>query len=102
MVKSKVNKSLNNLKKSITDEIIEKIKKLELADEEEIIEKIVSEDKKPKRKAPKIPLEKQCTKLCKDGTKCRVPMCHNKICWAHMNTEQRNVYREIKQKIKKI
>nr|CAJ57284.1 putative terminal recognition factor [Millerozyma acaciae] len=94
MVKSKVNKSLETLKQSIINDIVDKIKTLDLKDEELIIEEITKT--KAKRKAPTIPLEKQCIKKCKDGSKCTVPKCYKKTCWAHLTKDQRKEYQSLK------
>ena len=100
-----INKALNSLTNSILNDIIEKIDKLEIDKRIKKRSKIVLKHiiKLKKRQPPKIPLEKQCTETCKSGMKCTVPMCYNKVCWAHMSKSQREEYRINKEiKVNKI
>lgn len=87
-----VNKALKDLRISIIEELIKKLDKLEI--NEELVRKTLLEEK-PKRKQPNIPIDKQCTRFTKTGEKCKVAICdkENKICWAHMNKEQREKHR---------
>ena len=100
-----INKALNSLTTSILNDIIEKIDNLDLekSDKEKVKSTVKNYNQTKKRQAPKIPLEKQCTETCKNGTKCTVPMCYNKVCWAHMSKTQREEYRINKEiKVNKI
>ena len=95
--KTKVNKLLNKIRLEITEELILKIKELELKDEEKILEALnTQENKKPKRKAPKIPKESRCTQLTKKGTPCPVAKCAYEKCWAHMSKSEKEEYRKLK------
>ncbi|CAX40874.1 DNA-binding protein, putative [Candida dubliniensis CD36] len=94
MSKSNINKKLKLLEKSIYDDLINKIKGLDL--DNAIIEKIEGTISKPKRKAPVTPIEKQCGKLTKKGEKCKIAMCYKRTCWAHLTKEQKEEYRKLK------
>lgn len=65
MTRINIFKKLKLLEKSIYDDLLNKIKELNLDDE--TMEKIEQFSVKPKRKAPVTPLEKQCGKLTKKG-----------------------------------
>nr|AVX51673.1 terminal recognition factor-like protein [Komagataella phaffii] len=98
MSKKEVNKAISILNKSIINDIIIKIENLDIDDKDKqlIKDTITSYKQKPKRKAPKIPLEKQCREMTKKGEKCTVPKCYKGVCWAHMNKDEREKYRSMK------
>nr|CAC08230.1 putative terminal recognition factor [Schwanniomyces etchellsii] len=95
MVKTKTDKTFQLLKNSILQDLIDKIEKLDINTKEQLIDELKKEEK-PKRKAPTIPKEKQCTKICNDGRKCVVAKCYKNSCWAHLNKEDREAYRSKK------
>lgn len=97
MSKRQVNKGIKIIRESVIDEIVEKL--VELKVDENII-KSIKDDKKPvsNRKKPNIPFAKQCSAMCKSGNKCTVAICDktNKLCWAHMSKEQKELHRSKK------
>lgn len=98
MAKKQVNKALNSLTKSIIDDVLQKIEELEISDTDySKIKKALTTEKLTKRNPPKIPLEKQCSQICKNGSKCTVPICYENTCWAHMLKDKREEYRLKKQ-----
>lgn len=101
MTKKQINKAVNLLTTSVIDDIIKRVDELSLKEKERTkVLDLLNEIKtnKKKRDPPKIALEKQCTATCKSGLKCTVPICDktNKICWAHMNKNEREEYRLLK------
>lgn len=92
----KINSANKLYQKAILDDLIAKIEIMDL--EEEIIEKIKTKlNEKRKRKMPSIALEKQCNSTCKNGEKCKTAMCYKSRCWAHLDKEERENYRKIKE-----
>ena len=97
MLKTTVSKKLKLLEKSIYDDLIKKIKELDI--DKNTLEKIENVLNKPKRKPPVIPLEKQCGKLTKKGERCRITVCYKRTCWAHLTTAEKEEYRELNKSI---
>ncbi|CAX40835.1 DNA-binding protein TRF1 homologue, putative, partial [Candida dubliniensis CD36] len=95
--KSTINKKLKLLQKCIYDNLIDKIKELDI--EKDTIERIESVLNKPKRKPPFTPLEKQCGKLTKKGERCRIAVCYKKTCWVHLTPKEIEEYRELNKSI---
>ena len=89
MTRINIFKKLKLLEKSIYDDLLNKIKELNLDDE--TMEKIEQFSVKPNIKAPVTPLEKQCGKLTKKGEKCKIAICYKKTCWAHLTKEEYGV-----------
>nr|WOF72325.1 telomere-binding protein [Saccharomycopsis malanga] len=106
MADAKSLKIYKNLRKSIIEEIIENINSLDLSKDEkkkftnELTTLKTKNKKKSNRTLPNIPKSKQCTGICKNGEECRVAMCDKnlKLCWAHMNKEEREKYKKNKDK----
>nr|P05476.1 RecName: Full=DNA-binding protein TRF1; AltName: Full=Terminal region recognition factor 1 [Kluyveromyces lactis NRRL Y-1140]AAB20739.1 terminal region recognition factor 1, TRF1=ORF10 gene product [yeast plasmid pGKl2, Peptide Plasmid, 103 aa] [yeast plasmid pGKl2]CAA30611.1 unnamed protein product [Kluyveromyces lactis]CAA30767.1 unnamed protein product [Kluyveromyces lactis] len=96
MANKQAEKLITAIKKDYLKEIIKKIEELDIDKKDYIVEKLKEEKPKKKRNAPKIPLNKQCTKETASKGKCTVAACYNHICWAHMNKTQRNEYRLLK------
>nr|WOL75531.1 telomere-binding protein [Saccharomycopsis selenospora] len=98
------NKAISLLKQSIIDDVINKLKDLDLKEEqiEQIKDKLsIKKNKKnSNRKFPTIAEDKKCTAKCKNGKPCQVAMCDKtlKICWAHMKKEERIKYQSTKAK----
>lgn len=88
----KVKKQTDKLFEIFEDKLIEKIKKLNLKDEDLITKTIKDKPEKPKKKSPVIPKEKQCTKMKKDGNKCTAPKCYKESCWPHLLKNEREEY----------
>lgn len=88
----KITRATKKFNETFVDEILAKIKGLEIDDETyEKIEKTLKNNKK--RKAPVIPKEKQCNQKTKSGEKCVVARCIKNKCWAHMTKEERIEYK---------
>jgi hypothetical protein len=103
MVKN-IDLAINIIKNDILDDIVEKINKLHIDDEtmEIVVNAVLSEKKDTttttKRKIPtttrpkkEIPLDRQCTRTAKNGTKCCGIRTNNitKSCWSHMTPAEK-------------
>lgn len=94
MVKNKVNKAIELLNTALIDEIVESIEMLHIDDsDKELVINTVKQSKIKKRKQPRIPEEKQCGEICKNGKKCTVAKCYHDKCWAHLDKYEKDDYK---------
>lgn len=96
MPKSKSDKLYEKAKEAKIDELIDLLSEFNI--DEKVIEEVKNKikNKKPKRKAPTIPKEKQCTRTRINGEKCTVAACYKKSCWPHLLKDEREEYRKKK------
>lgn len=87
MIKKEL-KLFKKLKEGLTEEFIEKMRKLGV--EESIIEKF---NEKPEKKQV-IADKRKCSASKKDGLKCGLFVSSNDKCWAHLSSKEKSEYRK--------
>lgn len=99
MSPKQTDRAMKMLKSSIIDDLLLQLKELKIeVDTEELKNTLLKTKQKSKRVPPKVEEHKKCVATCKNGKPCCVAMCDKKLklCWAHMDGEQRMKYRKSK------
>jgi hypothetical protein len=114
MSRSEITVGVNIIRNAILDELIGKIADIDISDDaKDVVAAMLAEEKtadKRKKKrvvnldAPKrtIPEENQCTRLMKNGEKCRAIKTNDITgsCWGHMTAAEREEHKTNKEHAK--